>query len=137
MLLRPYYCSLSLLELSSLVRSMTSHSLLEVMSLSLFPSPSSAFVGGHVHGFSHQMQNLFGNSHTLEPSPALIVGDDGTLEFTVSVVKLGLVVDDTLVEISILHNIGFKAPIIHILDCIKEGSIARGWPLKGFMEPMG
>ncbi len=53
------------------------------------------------------------------------------------VVKLGFVVDDTFAEISILHNVGFKAPIICVLDHIKEDSVARGWPLKGFMEPMG
>ena len=74
---------------------------------------------------------------TLKPTPALVTSDDGTFELTVGAIELGLVVDDMLVEISIPHNIGFKAPVVCILDHIKEGSIARGQPLKGFMEPMG
>ncbi len=94
-------------------------------------------VGGHVHGFPCQMRNLFRNSCTFEPAPALTPGDDGTLELAVSTVKLGFVVDDTLVEISIPHNIGLEAPVIRALDCIKEGSVARGWPLKGLVEPVG
>ena len=67
----------------------------------------------------------------------MVTGDDGTLELTVGAIELGLVVNDVLVEISIPHNVGFKTPIIHILDHIKEGSVARGRPLKGFVEPMG
>ncbi len=137
LLLRPYYCSLSLLELPSLVRSMTSHSLLEVTPSSFLPSPSSVLVGGHPHEFSCQMQNPLRNSHAFKPTPALISGDDSTLELTVSAIELGFVVDDALIEISILHNIGFKTPVICVLDCIKEGSIARGQPLKGLVEPMG
>ena len=74
---------------------------------------------------------------TLKPTPALVLGNDGALELAVGAVELGLVVDDALVEISISHNIGLEPPIIHALDCIKEGSVARGWPLKGLMEPMG
>ena len=136
-LLRPYYCSLSSLELSSLVRSMTSCSPLEVMSLSFLSSPTSVFVGGHVHGFPCQMWNLLGKSCVFEPAFALVLGDDCTFELTVSVVKLGFIVDNPLIEISIPHNISFKPPVIHILDCIKEDSIARGWPLKGFVDPMG
>jgi len=67
----------------------------------------------------------------------LVPGNDGTFELAVGAIKLGFVVDDALVEISILHNIGFEPPIIHALDCIKESSIARGQPLKGLVEPMG
>ncbi len=54
-----------------------------------------------------------------------------------SVVELGFVVDDALVESSKPHNISLESPVICALDCIKEGSVARGWPLKGFVEPMG
>ncbi len=65
------------------------------------------------------------------------MGDDSTLELAVGAIKLGLVADDMLIKISILHNISLETPVISILDCIKEGSIARGQPLKGFVEPMG
>ncbi len=83
------------------------------------------------------MQNPFGKSCTLQPAFTLILGNDGTFELAVSVVELGFVVDEALVKISILHNVSFETPIVCVLDCIKEDSIARGWPLKGFMEPMG
>src|SRR6266446_3407669 len=116
---------------------MTSHSLLEVTSSSLFPSPSSTPVGGHTRWFSCQMQNPLGKSHAFEPSSALVLGNDSAFEFTVGMIKLGLVSDDTLVETSKPHNISFKPPVVRSLDCIKEGSIARGWPLKGLMDPMG
>src|SRR6266446_1488718 len=116
---------------------MTSHSLLEVTSSSFLPSPSSAPISGHSRQFSCQMQNLLRKSCAFQPSSALVSGDDGTLEFAMGVIKLGFVSDDMLVETSKPHNIGFKPPVVHSLDCIKEGSIARGWPLKGLVDPMG
>ena len=83
------------------------------------------------------MQNLLGKSHAFQPSSALVSGDDGALEFSMSAVELGLVGDDALVESSKLHNVSFEPPIVHSLDCIKEGSVSGGWPLKGFVDPMG
>ncbi len=67
----------------------------------------------------------------------MVLGDDCAFELAVSVVKVGLVGDDALIETSKPHNIGFEPPVICSLDCIKEGSVARGWPLKGLMDPMG
>ncbi len=52
-------------------------------------------------------------------------------------VKLGLVGDDALVEESKADNVSFEPPIVRSLDCIKEGSVSRGWPLKGLMDPVG
>ncbi len=52
-------------------------------------------------------------------------------------VKLGFVVDDVLVEISVPHNISLEAPIVCALNCIKEDKVGTGQPLKGFMDPMG
>ena len=90
-----------------------------------------------MHWFSCQMRNPLRKLHAFQPSLALILGDDGAFELTMSVVELGLVMDDTLVESSNLHNISLESSVVHALDCIKEGSVARGWPLKGLMEPMG
>ena len=83
------------------------------------------------------MRNPLGKSHAFQPSSALVSGDNGALEFAVSVVELGLIGDDVLVEVSKPHNISLEPPIVCSLDCIKEGSVARGWPLKGFVNPMG
>ena len=83
------------------------------------------------------MRNPLGKSRAFQPSSALVSGDNCALELAVGVVELGLVGDDALVETSKPHNISLEPPIICNLDCIKEGSIARGWPLKGFMDPMG
>ncbi len=83
------------------------------------------------------MRNPLGKSCTFQPSLALVLGDDGALELPVSAVKLGLVGDDMFVKSSKLHNISFEPPVVCSLDCIKEGSVARGWPLKGFVDPMG
>ncbi len=67
----------------------------------------------------------------------MVSGDDGALEFAVGVVELGLVGDDTLVEGPESDNVSLEPPIVHSLDRIKEGSVSRGWPLKGFVDPMG
>ena len=83
------------------------------------------------------MRNPLGKSCALQPSLALVLGDDGALEFAMSAVKLGLVCNDTLVEEPEADNISFEPPIVRSLDCIKEGSVSGGWPLKGFVDPMG
>ncbi len=83
------------------------------------------------------MQNPLEKSHTLQVALALVSGDDGTLELSMCVVELGLVGDDLLVKTSKPHNISFEPPVVHSLDCIKEGSVSRGRPLKGLMDPMG
>src|SRR6266436_4235109 len=137
MLLRPYYCSSSSLELSSLVRSMTSHSLLEVTSLSFLPSPAGPLTSRHACWFSCQMQNPLGKSHALQPSSALVSGDDGAFEFAMSAVELCLVGNDVLVEGPESHNVRLEPTIVCSLDHIKEGSVSSGWPLKGFVDPMG
>src|SRR6266404_3364911 len=116
---------------------MTSHRRLEVTSSSLLPSPAGPSTCRHARRFSCQMRNLLGKSCAFQPSSALVSGDDGAFEFTVRSVELGLVGDNTLVEGSESHNVSLEPPIIHSLDCIKEGSISRGWPLKGFVDPMG
>src|SRR6266403_2834124 len=96
-----------------------------------------ASVSWHTCWFSCQMRNLLGKLCTFQPSLAVVLGDDGTFEFTVGAVELGLVGDDALVESSKPHNVGLEPPVVRSLDCIKEGSIARGWPLKGLVDPMG
>jgi len=65
------------------------------------------------------------------------MGNDGTFEFTVNLVELGLVVDDVFIEISIPYNVSLEAPIVHVLDHIKEDKVGSGQPLKGFVDPMG
>ena len=52
-------------------------------------------------------------------------------------VELGLVGDDTLIEGPKLDNVSLEPPIVRSLDHIKEGSVSGGWPLKGFVDPMG
>jgi len=52
-------------------------------------------------------------------------------------VELGLVGDDALIEEPKADNVSLEPPIVRSLDCIKEGSISGGWPLKGLMDPMG
>ncbi len=83
------------------------------------------------------MRNLLRMSCALQPSSALVLGNDGALEFAMSAVELCLVGDDALVEGSESHNISLEPPIVCSLDHIKEGSISSGRPLKGFMDPMG
>ncbi len=83
------------------------------------------------------MQNLLGKSCAFQPSLALVLGNDGAFELTMGAIELGLVGDDMLIKSSKLHNIGFEPPVVHNLDCIKEGSMARGQPLKGLVDPMG
>ncbi len=83
------------------------------------------------------MRNPLRKLCTFQAASALVPGDDGALEFAVGTVELGFVGDDVLVEASKPHNVSFEPPVICSLDCIKEGSVARGWPLKGFMDPMG
>src|SRR6266478_5372605 len=116
---------------------MTSHPLLEATSLSLLPSPVSPLVSGHMQRLFCQMRNPLGKSRALQPTSALVSGDDGALEFAVGLVELGLVGDDPLVEGSESHNISLEPPIVRSLDHVKEGSISSGWPLKGFVDPMG
>src|SRR6266404_2740968 len=116
---------------------MTSHCHLEVTSSSLLPSPAGPSVCRHVRWFSCQMRNPLGKSRALQLSSALVLGDDGAFELTVGAVELHLVGDNVLVEGSELHNISLEPPIVRSLDCVKEGSVSRGWPLKGFVDPMG
>src|SRR6266478_3776469 len=114
---------------------MTSHCRLEVMSSSLLPSPAGPSTCRHAHRFSCQMRNPLGKSCALQLSSALVSGDDGAFEFAVSAVELGFVCDDALVEVPEPDDIGFEPPIVRSLDRIKEGSVAGGWPLKGFVDP--
>ncbi len=67
----------------------------------------------------------------------MVLGDDGAFELAVGVVELGLVGNDALVEESKADNVSLEPPIVCSLDRIKEGSVSGGWPLKGFMDPMG
>jgi len=83
------------------------------------------------------MRNLLGKSRALQPSSALVSGDDGAFELAVGAIELCLVGDDTLVEGPESYDVSFEPPIVRGLDHIKEGSVSRGWPLKGFMDPMG
>ncbi len=83
------------------------------------------------------MRNPLGKSCALQPSSALVSGDDGAFELAVGSVELGLVGDDVLVKGPESHNISLEPPIVCSLDCIKEGSVSGGWPLKGFVDPMG
>jgi len=83
------------------------------------------------------MRNPLGKSRALQPSSALVSGDDGAFELAVGAVELGLVGNDALVEESKADNVSFEPPIVRNLDRIKEGSISGGWPLKGFVDPMG
>src|SRR6266478_6455656 len=115
---------------------MTSHPLLEVTSSSLLPSPAGPLICRHVRRFSCQMRNPLGKSRALQPSLALVSGDDGAFEFAMGVVELCLVGDDVLVEGPESHNVSLEPPIVRSLDRIKEGSISRGWPLKGFVDPL-
>src|SRR6266478_2532535 len=116
---------------------MTSHCHLEVTPSSLLPPSADPSICRHVRWFSCQMRNPLGKSRALQLSSALVSGDDGAFEFAVGAVELGLVSDDVLVEGPELDNVSLEPPIVHSLDCIKEGSIAGGWPLKGFVDPMG
>ncbi len=83
------------------------------------------------------MRNPLGKSHALQPSSALVSGDDGAFELAMSAVELGFIRDDAFVKGSESDNVSFEPPIVRSLDHIKEGSISGGWPLKGFMDPMG
>src|SRR6266478_227444 len=116
---------------------MTSHPFLKVTSSSLLPSPAGPSICRHAQQFSCQMRNPLGKSHTLQPSSALVSGDDGAFEFAMSAVELGFVGDDALVEAPESDNVSLEPPIVRSLDRIKEGSVSGGWPLKGFMDPMG
>jgi len=83
------------------------------------------------------MQNPLGKSRAFQASSALVSGDDGAFELPVGAIELDFVGDDALVKSSKPHNVGLEPPVVHSLDCIKEGSIARGWPLKGFVDLVG
>src|SRR6266478_8880533 len=115
---------------------MTSHPLLEAMSSSLLPSPAGSVAGGHAEWFSRQMQNLFGKSCALQPASTLVSGDDGTFELTMCTVELGLIGQDALVEGSEPHDVGLKPPVVGGPDGVEEGSVPRGGPLKGLMDPV-
>src|SRR6266446_6346027 len=112
---------------------MTSHCRLEVTSSSLLPSPAGVSICRHACRFSCHMRNPLGKSHALQPSSALVSGDNGAFELPVGAVELGFVGDDMLVELSKADNVSLEPPIIRSLDCIKEGSVSGGWPLKGFV----
>ncbi len=58
------------------------------------------------------MRNLLGKSRALQPSSALVSGDDGAFKFAVGAVELGLVGDDTLVEGPELDNVSLEPPIV-------------------------
>ncbi len=83
------------------------------------------------------MRNLLRKSRALQPSSALVLGDDGALELTMGSVELGFVGDNLLVEEPKSHNVSLEPPIVRSLDRIKEGSISSSRPLKGFVDPMG
>src|SRR6266446_3551546 len=101
---------------------MTSRSPLEVTPSSLLPSPANPGVGGHVLQLSCQMRNPFGKSRALQPTSALIPGDDGAFELAMGAVELGLVGQDALVEGPESHDVGFEPPVIGGFDGVKEGS---------------
>src|SRR6266436_9608681 len=115
---------------------MTSHPPLEATPSSLLPSPASSGVGGHMLRLSCQMRNPFGKTRALEPTPALVSGDDGTLELAVSAVELGLVGQDALIEGPESDDVGFESPVVGGFDSVEEGSVPGGGPLKGLMDPM-
>src|SRR6266436_4655624 len=115
---------------------MTSHPLLEATSSSLLPSPASPGVGGHTLRLSCQMRNPFGKTRALEPALTLVSGDDGTLEFTMSAVELGLVGQDAFVEGSESYDVGLESPVVGGFDGVEEGSVPGGGPLKGLVDPM-
>jgi len=83
------------------------------------------------------MRHPLGKLCAFQAASALVSDNDGALELAMGTVKLSLVCNDALVKGPESHNICLEPPIIHSLDCIKEGSVARGWPLKGLMDPMG
>src|SRR6266403_1230349 len=112
---------------------MTSHPPLEVTSPSLLPSPGSPITGGHTLRLSCQMRNPFGKSHALQPASTLVSGDDSAFELAVGAVELGLVGHDALIEGPESHNVSLEPPIVRSLDCIKEGSVSSGRPLKGLV----
>src|SRR6266478_9707086 len=116
---------------------MTSHSPLEVTSSSFLPSPVSPLASWHMCWFSCQMRNPLGKSCALQPSLALVSGDDGAFELPMGAIELGLVGNDALVEGSESHNVSFEPPIVCSNDRIKEGNVSRGWPLRGLVDPMG
>src|SRR6266403_5203619 len=91
---------------------MTSHPPLEATSSSLFPSPTSPDVGGHPLRFSGQMQNPFCKTRAFESAVALVAGDDGAFEFTVSTIELGLISQDALVEGPESYDISLESPIV-------------------------
>src|SRR6266446_1909275 len=69
-------------------------------------------------------------------APALVSGDDGAFEFTVSAVELSLVGEDALVEGPESHNIGLEPPVVSGFDGVEEGGVSGGGPLKGFVDPV-
>src|SRR6266478_5448570 len=115
---------------------MTSRSPLEATSPSLFPSPASPGVGGHALWLPSQMRNPFAKTHAFETTPALVLGDDCTLELTMGTVELGLVGQDAFVKGPEAHNISLESPVVGGFDGIEEGSISGGGPLKGLVDPV-
>ena len=86
--------------------------------------------------FSCQMRNPFGKTHAFEPASTLVSGDDGAFELAVSMIELGLVGQDALVEGAESYDIGFEPPVVGGPDGIEEGSVSGGGPLKGLVDPM-
>ncbi len=82
------------------------------------------------------MRNPFAKTRAFEAASALVSGDDRALELTMGTVELGLVGQDAFVEGSEAHDIGFESPVVGGLDGVEEGSVSRGGPLKGFVDPM-
>ncbi len=66
----------------------------------------------------------------------MVSGDDGAFELAVGVVELGLVGQDVFVEGSESHDVGFEPPVVGGFDGVEEGSVPRGGPLKGLVDPV-
>src|SRR6266478_3277686 len=115
---------------------MTLHSPLEATSSSLLPSPASLGVGGHALRLSCQMRNPFSKTRAFEAASALVTGDNGALELTVSAVELGLIGQDVFIEGPEAHDVGFESPVVGSFDGVEEGSVSGGGPLKGLVDPM-
>src|SRR6266403_1323954 len=82
------------------------------------------------------MRNPLSKTRALQTAPALVSGDDGTLEFAMSAVELGLVAEDALVEGPESHDVGLESPVVGGSDGLEEGGVGGGGPLKGLVDPV-
>src|SRR6266478_1437713 len=110
---------------------------IEATSSSLLPSPASPDVGGHALQFSGQMRNPFCKTRAFEPAAALVLGDDRAFELAMSMIELGFISQDALVEGLESYDISLESPVVGGLDGVEESCIPGGGPLKGFVDPMG